>query len=509
LVPEIALAAQTVRRVVARFPGKVAVWHSDLSLGERFDTWQRVRAGELPVVVGARSALFAPLPNLGVIVVDEEHEPAYKQARSPYYHARDVALQLGRLTGAMVILGSATPDVSTFRRAERGEVTLLTLPRRVLAHRQHLAIQAMAVKTHAPSPVAQPLGRGLDELYTLPLPPVEVVDLREELKAGNRTIFSRALQRAIRETLDAGQQIMLFLNRRGAATFVLCRDCGHVMRCSRCEMPLTFHAGEDMLLCHHCNRSYPNPDRCPACGSSRIRYFGLGTERVEAVVHDMFPDARPLRWDMDTARARGSHAAFLQQFVDGRANVLVGTQMIAKGLDLPRVTLVGVVSADTALYLPDFRAAERTFQLLMQVAGRAGRSPLGGQVILQTYNPDLPIIRAAAAHDYATFYRDELADRREGRYPPFKRLARLLFTGSGAARARREAERMAQVLRVHIARRGEPDVEIVGPAPCFYRRLRGQHRWHILVRADEPEGLLRPIPLPLGWRVDVDPVDLL
>jgi primosomal protein N' (replication factor Y) len=509
LVPEIALAAQTVRRVVARFPGKVAVWHSDLSLGERFDTWQRVRAGELPVVVGARSALFAPVPNLGVIVVDEEHEPAYKQARSPYYHARDVALQLGRLTGAMVILGSATPDVSTFRRAERGELTLLTLPRRVLAHRQHLAIQAMAVKTHTPSPVAQPAGQGLDELYTLPLPPVEVVDLREELKAGNRTIFSRALQRAMRQTLDAGQQIMLFLNRRGAATFVLCRDCGHVMRCSRCEMPLTFHAGEDVLLCHHCNRSYPNPDRCPACGSSRIRYFGLGTERVEAVVRDMFPDARPLRWDMDTARARGSHAAFLQQFVDGRANVLVGTQMIAKGLDLPRVTLVGVVSADTALYLPDFRAAERTFQLLLQVAGRAGRSPLGGRVILQTYNPDLPIIRAAAAHDYATFYRDELAARREGRYPPFKRLARLLFTGSGAARARREAERMAQVLRTHIARRGEPGVEIVGPAPCFYRRLRSQHRWHILVRADEPERLLRRIPLPLGWRVDVDPVNLL
>jgi primosomal protein N' (replication factor Y) len=509
LVPEIALAAQTVRRVVARFPGKVAVWHSDLSLGERFDTWQRVRAGELPVVVGARSALFAPVPNLGVIVVDEEHEPAYKQARSPYYHARDVALQLGRLTGAMVILGSATPDVSTFRRAERGELTLLTLPRRVLAHRQHLAIQAMAVKTHTPSPVAQPAGQGSDELYTLPLPPVEVVDLREELKAGNRTIFSRALQRAMRETLDAGQQIMLFLNRRGAATFVLCRDCGHVMRCSRCEMPLTFHAGEDMLLCHHCNRSYPNPDRCPACGSSRIRYFGMGTERVEAIVRDMFPDARSLRWDMDTARARGSHVAFLQQFVDGRANVLVGTQMIAKGLDLPRVTLVGVVSADTALYLPDFRAAERTFQLLLQVAGRAGRSPLGGRVILQTYNPDLPIIRAAAAHDYATFYRDELAARRAGRYPPFKRLARLLFTGSGAKRARREAERMAQVLRVHIARRGEPGVEIVGPAPCFYRRLRGQHRWHILVRADEPERLLRPIPLPLGWRVDVDPVDLL
>jgi primosomal protein N' (replication factor Y) len=338
---------------------------------------------------------------------------------------------------------------------------------------------------------------------------VEVVDLREELKAGNRSIFSRALQRAMRETLEADQQVILFLNRRGAATFVLCRDCGHVLRCPRCEMPLTFHAADEALVCHQCDRRQPNPDKCPACRGSRIRYFGLGTERVEAVVRDMFPDARPLRWDLDTASARGSHTAFLQQLIDGRANVLVGTQMIAKGLDLPRVTLVGIVSADTALFLPDFRAAERTFQLLAQVAGRAGRSPLGGRVILQTYNPDLPVIRAAAAHDYAAFYRDELAARREGRYPPFKRLARLIFAGSGAERARCEAERMAKVLRTHVARRGEPGVEVVGPAPCFYPKLRGQHRWHILLRADEPEALLRPITLPLGWRVDVDPVDLL
>jgi primosomal protein N' (replication factor Y) len=240
-----------------------------------------------------------------------------------------------------------------------------------------------------------------------------------------------------------------------------------------------------------------------------MRYFGLGTERVEAALQDMFPDARPLRWDLDTARVRGSHTAFLQQLVDGRANVLVGTQMIAKGLDLPRVTLVGIISADTALYLPDFRAAERTFQLLMQVGGRAGRSPLGGRVILQTYSPDLAVIRAAAAHDYTAFYQEELSIRRENRYPPFKRLARLVFTGSGAERAQREAERMAKVLRTQVARWGEPGVEIVGPAPCFYRRLRGQQRWHILVRAEQPEALLRPIPLPLGWRVDVDPVDLL
>jgi primosomal protein N' (replication factor Y) len=509
LVPEIALAAQTVRRVVARFPGKVAVWHSNLSLGERFDTWQRVRDGELPVVVGARSALFAPVPKLGVIVVDEEHEPAYKGGRSPRYHAREVALQLGQLTGASVILGSATPDVVTFRRTERGELTRLTLPKRVLAHRQHLALQAGAAKTRISAPVAQPINKDFDELRTLPLPQVEIVDLREELKAGNRTIFSRSLQAAMREILAADQQAILFLNRRGAATFILCRDCGHVMHCPRCEMPLTYHAGEETLLCHHCSYRQPNPDQCPACRSTRIRFFGAGTEQVEALVRELFPKARPLRWDRDTARARGSHAAFLQHFMEGRANVLVGTQMIAKGLDLPRVTLVGVVSADTALYLPDFRAAERTFQLLMQVAGRAGRSPLGGRVILQTYHPDLAIIRAAAAHDYAGFYRDELASRREGRYPPFKRLARLIFTGSGADRARREAERMTNVLRTYIARQGVPGVDIVGPAPCFYRRLRGQYRWHILLRADEPETLLSPIALPLGWRVDVDPMDLL
>jgi primosomal protein N' (replication factor Y) len=230
---------------------------------------------------------------------------------------------------------------------------------------------------------------------------------------------------------------------------------------------------------------------------------------VEALVREMFPDAIPLRWDMDTAQARGSHAAFLQHFIEGRANVLIGTQMIAKGLDLPRVTLVGVVSADTALYLPDFRAAERTFQLLTQVAGRAGRSPLGGRVILQTYNPDLAVVRAAAAHDYAAFYREELEARRVSRYPPFKRLARLIYTGGGSYQAQREAERLASVLRSHIARQGLPGIEIIGPAPCFYHRLRGQHRWHVLVRADEPEALLRCFTLPLGWRVDVDPIDLL
>lgn len=501
LVPEIALAAQTVQRVAARFPGQVAVWHSDLSLGTRFDTWQRVRAGHLPIVVGARSALFAPVRNLGLIVVDEEHEPAYKAERTPRYHAREVALQLGRLTGATVVLGSATPDVVTYRRAERGELQLLTLPRRVLAHRDQLPVRERT-PLHPSSP-------NTPEWRTLPLPRVHIVSLSEELKAGNRSILSRLLQQAIQQTLDAGQQVILFLNRRGTATFVLCRDCGYVVRCARCRIPLTYHEGQDRLICHHCNRRQANPTRCPQCRSQRIRYFGIGTERVETTVREMFPQARVLRWDADTARLRGSHEAFLQDFISGRANVLVGTQMIAKGLDLPRVTLVGVISADIALYLPDFRAAERTFQLLMQVAGRAGRSPLGGQVIIQTYHPELPLIQAAARHDYALFYRDELCHRRQANYPPFKRLARLIYVGSGAERAQHEAERMAQQVRLHVARTGIPGVEVIGPAPCFYERLGGDYRWHILIRADQPEEVLRPVTLPIGWRVDIDPVDLL
>jgi primosomal protein N' (replication factor Y) len=503
LVPEIALTVQTIQRVAARFPGRVAIWHSDLSLGERFDTWQRVQSGDLPVVVGPRSALFAPVRNLGLIVVDEEHEPAYKSERTPRYHAREVALRLGELSGAVVILGSATPDVTTYRRTERGELILLSLPQRVLAHRQVLAGVGGAVPRSA-RPV-----NGVSDLCALPLPPVEVVDLAAELKAGNRSIFSRALQSALRETLDAGRQAILFLNRRGTATFVLCRDCGYVVRCRHCDVALTYHADQVQLICHHCNRRQANPQRCPACGSARIRYFGLGTERVEEAVRALLPGARLLRWDADTARLRGSHAAYLDEFARRRADILIGTQMIAKGLDLPGVTLVGVISADTALYLPDFRAAERTFQLLTQVAGRAGRSPLGGRVIIQTYHPDLPLIRAAAHHDYATFYADELRARMAGRYPPFKRLARLVFSGSGAERAQQEAERMAAYLRAWVARRGEPGVEVVGPAPCFYPRLGGQHRWHILMRADQPERLLRDQTWPLGWRVDVDPVDLL
>jgi primosomal protein N' (replication factor Y) len=509
LVPEITLATQTVERVSARFPGRVAVWHSALSPGERYDTWERVRAGELPIVVGPRSALFAPVRNIGVIVVDEEHEPAYKQRdRPPIFHAREAAIELGRLSQAQVIMGSATPDVVSYRKAERGEFRLLEMPHRIMAHTKHLAVQKALLKRHQTVPVqtAEPGSK----FVSLPLPRVEVIDLREELKAGNHSIFSRLLQDSIRETLARGEQVILFLNRRGTASFVICRDCGYVMTCPRCETTLTYHAGSELMVCHYCGYRVKSVETCPQCHSDRIRFFGLGTQRVEDAVKQMFPKAQPIRWDWDTTRQKGSHYVFLEHFMTGRANVMIGTQMVAKGLDLPLVTLVGVISADTALYLPDFRAAERTFQILMQVAGRAGRSPLGGQVIVQTYNPDQVPIEAAVNHDYEGFYQMELAFRKEQRYPPFKRLALLLYQGPGLDRSTKSAQSLADRLRWNAARQGLPAVEIVGPTPGYVRRVRNQYRWHILVRAHDPAAVIRPLlPLPNGWRVDVDPVTLL
>jgi primosomal protein N' (replication factor Y) len=335
------------------------------------------------------------------------------------------------------------------------------------------------------------------------------VDLRQELRAGNRSIFSRSLQGALCQTLEANQQAILFLNRRGAATFVLCRDCGYVARCPRCDVPLTLHrmGTSDRLICHHCNHREPTPKHCPDCGGQRIRYFGLGTERVEAAVHELYPKARLLRWDQDTASGP-DHERFLQTFVDHHADVLVGTQMIAKGLDLPLVTLVGVISADTALYLPDYRAAERTFQLLTQVAGRAGRSPRGGRVIVQTYNPDHYAIQAAARHDYAGFYRQELAFRRCLGYPPFSRLVALRYSSADAHRCRAEAEQLGRWLEAE-SQRLRLQADLIGPAPCFYSRVQGRYRWQIVIRSPEPMPLLSDVALPRGWRVDVDPDSLL
>ncbi len=477
LVPEIALTPQTIRRFAARFPGKVTVWHSELGEGERFDVWRRVQTNHpaAQVVVGSRSALFLPFVRPGLIVVDEEHEPSYKQERTPRYHARSVALELGRLSGAAVILGSATPALESYYAARRAEIALLTLPERIRGE----------------------------------LPPVRIVDMRQELRVGNRSMFSRALATGLRHILNAGQQAILYLNRRGSASAVLCRDCGHVETCVRCSIPLTYHGEGQMLICHHCNRRYPQPAVCPECGGRRIRYFGVGTERVEEAVHLEFPQARTLRWDRDVTGAKGSHDAILAKFVAHQADVLIGTQMIAKGLDLPLVTLVGVVAADTGLFLPDFRAAERTFQLLTQVAGRAGRSDLGGEVVVQTYEPEHYAILAASNHDYEGFYRQEMAFRREQGYPPIRRLARLVYYHGQRAKAEAEAGRLATELQAVIKREDLPDTDLIGPAPCFFARERSEYRWQIVIRGPEPAALLRQVAVPPGWRLDVDPVDLL
>ncbi len=489
LVPEIALTPQTVRRFLARFPGQVGLIHSRLSEGERYDTWRRARAGLLKVVIGPRSALFAPLPNIGLIVLDECHDGSYYQSEPPFYNAVTAAQVYARLCGAVCVMGSATPSVVQRHHAETGKSILLELPERVTESA---------------------------------LPPVHVVDMREELKSGNRGIFSRALSESLAEILSAGEQAILFLNRRGTATYVFCRECGHVLKCPRCETPLTLHverlAGlqveklgastQQTLLCHRCGYTRGKPSKCPQCGSAQIREYGLGSEKVESEVQAMFPSTRVLRWDWETTRQKDAHEIILSHFAAGRADVLVGTQMIAKGLDLPKVTLVGIVLADVGLNLPDPFAAERVFQVLTQVAGRAGRSARGGQVVLQTFMPDHYAIRSASRHDVNGFHLEELAQRRRLGYPPFARLVRLERRERDAAKAESEAWKMADRLKSRIEAEGRRETEIIGPVPCFFAKVNGLSRWQVILRGPNPAGLLRG-GVPDGWRIEVDPDSLL
>jgi primosomal protein N' (replication factor Y) len=479
LVPEIALTPQTIERFAARFPQRVAVLHSKLSLGEQFDEWQRIRKGDFDVVIGSRSAIFAPQPNLGLIVIDEEQEWTYKQQdKSPRYHARAVALKLASLSGATVILGSATPDVESYYRAQKGDYRLLKLPERVTPYDGSA------------------------------LPQVEIVDMREELKAGNQSLFSLSLFQSIGQAMANKEQVILFLNRRGAASFIQCRSCGFVMRCRRCDVPLSYHLTEDRLVCHQCNYNIKVPESCPQCGRRRIKFLGIGTQRLEQEVGYSFPQAKLLRWDSDVTRGRYAHDEILAKFRAHDADILIGTQMVAKGLDLPLVTLVGVVSADTALNLPDFRSGERTFQLLSQVAGRAGRGTKGGKVIIQTYSPEHYAIRAAAEHDYAAFYEQEIEYRRQLHNPPFNQLAGLTYNHTNDALCQREAERMKRFLEQEIAAKGISGIELIGPAPAFIHRLRGRFRWQLILRGTELSAFLSPLPLPPGWTVDIDPMGL-
>lgn len=492
LVPEIALTPQAMARFEGRFPGRVALLHSGLTDGERLDEWRRIRAGQVDVVVGSRSALFAPVDRLGLIVVDEEHETAYKQDRTPTYHARDAAVRLGRLAGAAVVLGSATPSVEAYWLATQGEYHLVELRER--------------------APAGEPARAGdqppVAALAAPTLPPVTLVDLRAELRGGNTSILSQPLQDAVAKTLANGEQAILFLNRRGMASSVVCRECGYAVRCSACDVSMTFHAGDRALICHYCGRREPAPSTCPMCWSAGIRYFGLGTERVELAVKRQFPQARVLRWDRDTARTRQAHEDLLRAFAERRADVLVGTQMIAKGLDLPGVTLVGVVSADVALFLPDFRASERAFQLLTQVAGRAGRGERPGRVLVQTLNPEHFCIEAAARHDYAAFFAAEVAARRRFGYPPFRRFVKFTYEHADRYSAQVEATVLAERLERHVTELALPETDLVGPAPAFMERLRGRYRWQLILRSPDPRPLLRGLSredLPRGWSVDVDP----
>jgi primosomal protein N' (replication factor Y) len=442
------------------------------------------------------------MPDIGLIVLDESHDESYKEVgQVPRYHCREAAIHYAELLGATCILGSATPDITTMYRAKQGGIQYLTLPQRILGHRER--IEGQATRLGISSTYHSEEGH----VNAISLPPVRIVDMRQELRAGNRSILSRALTDALAETLQRGQQAILFLNRRGSSTYVFCRDCGITFKCPRCETPMTYHEDQGQLLCHHCGYSRNPPNKCPECESSRIKYFGAGTQSIENVIHDRFPEARILRWDWDTTRSKGSHDIILSHFANHRADILIGTQMIAKGLDLPLVTLVGVISADIGLNLPDFRASERTFQVLTQVAGRAGRGLLGGRVILQTYQPDHYVIQTASQHDYHSFYLKELAYRQSLRYPPFTRLTKLLYKHHSNDKAEQEANRVSQLIK-YAQRSKEIPVDLIGPVPCFFMRIRGDYRWQIILRSMDPTNLI-PEELPQGWIVDIDPVSLL
>jgi primosomal protein N' (replication factor Y) len=475
LVPEISLTPQAVSIYKGWFGDRVAVLHSRLSTSERADQWRAAARGDVQVVLGARSAVFAPLANLGIIVIDEEQEGAYKQEETPRYHAREVALARVQQEGGVLLLGSATPSLETFAAASRGELELLRLPHRV---------------------------------HSRPLPVVSIVDMREELLAGNRLMFSRRLQMEMHACLAKQEQAILFLNRRGYASFVLCRECGVTMKCNHCDVTLTYHEPA-RLTCHYCGLVKKLPPCCPGCGSQYLRPFGAGTQRVEQEVRRLFPRARVLRMDVDTTSRKGAHEALWKAFVKGEADILVGTQMVAKGLDFPGVTLVGVISADTSLHFPDFRAAERTFQLLTQVAGRAGRGSELGRVVVQTYTPDHYGIVAAEQHDYEAFSAQEIGFRRRAQYPPFTSLVRLLVTSDQENDAADTARLLARTCTCS-------GVTVVGPAPAPLSRLKDRFRWHILLKGEKANVLavarnaLATVPDGSSHVVaDVDPLSLL
>lgn len=498
IVPEISMTPQAIQRFMARFPNQVGVVHSKLSTGERYDTWRRAQKGDFSIVIGPRSALFTPFPNIGVIVVDECHDDSlYQTDMGPYYHAVEAAAALGRLNRSLVILGTATPTVVLYFRAKHEKWPLIDLPKRIFAHRQ----QVNETRTGT-GKLAQ---RVAD---SLPLPNVSIVDMRDELKQGNLSIFSSSLHSELQRVLNAGQQAILLLNRRGSASYVFCRDCGYTLRCPRCNFALTYHRNVTGLVCHTCGYKRKMPTNCPECGSRRIKQFGTGTEKVEAELQNIFPQAGILRWDADTSKGKGSEEIILSHFKKHNADILIGTQMLAKGLDLPLVTLVGVILADIGLNFPDYRTAERAFQLFTQVAGRAGRSALGGKVIFQTFQPDHYAIQHAAEHDFGGFYKQELDQRRKLRYPPFTRLVRFEVRDRDNDTVRRAAQGLAERLKVLIHRSSDRSLTLNGPLPPYFARQRGLYRWQIILKGSEPQKILKGEDFS-DFIVEVDPPSLL
>ena len=456
LVPEIALTPQMVAWFRSRFGEKAAVLHSRLSAGERFDEWQRIRRGEVHVVIGARSAVFAPVSDLGLVIIDEEHEQSYQSEGVPQYDAREIAKLRCAAEQACLLLASATPSLRSYALSLRGDLKLLEMPKRI-ANR--------------------------------PLPTVHIVDMREEMRGGNRSVFSNALAEGLDDCLKQGKQAILFINRRGYSTFVSCRNCGYVSECDHCAVSMTYHISDGKLRCHYCGKEEDPPKICPKCGSPYIRYFGTGTQRVEEETKKLFPSAPVERMDNDTTRVKDAHAAILGRFRRGETRILIGTQMIAKGLDFPDVTLVGIISADALLHMPDYRSEERTFQLITQVAGRAGRANAEGEVFLQSYDPDSPTIQLAARQDYRSFYEREMKRRRAALYPPYTIISRLLFEAAIEENASECAGITYRILEEFLASRPYLGKYVVSfrIMPCPIMKIRDLFRWEIVLKAvDQP-----------------------
>ncbi len=445
LVPEISLTPQMVRRFKSRFGKNVAVMHSALSAGEKYDEWRKIQQKKVQVVVGARSAIFAPFENIGIIIIDEEHETSYKQEDQPRYHARDVAIRRGKYHQCPVVLGSATPSLESYARAIKGIYHLCELTKRT---------------------------------NNQPMPQVDIVDMRKELHAGNRTMFSRNLMEKLEDRLLKGEQSVLLLNRRGYSTFVMCRECGHVNKCPHCDIALTYHKKSGRLKCHYCTFEEFVPSVCPSCQSSLIRFFGTGTERVEEALTKLIPEARVLRMDVDTTRKKGAHEKILKQFGEGKADILLGTQMIAKGLDFENVTLVGVLTADSMLHLPDFRSSEKTFQLLTQVSGRAGRHERPGEVVVQTYTPEHYAVQLASEYDFAAFFQQEMKMRKSFQYPPYVYLALITISCENRAMAIQSAQRFAQLLLKMVNEK----TAILGPTPSPIPKINDKYRYQCIVK---------------------------